>query len=240
MVLVEGLYCPTVAFNCLRYVNDDKLRCAEYAKTRRCFGALSPKRFCIDRFEYPNREGATPLLGLTWERAKAECESASKRLCTESEWTLACEGPAPLPYPYGFIRDSRVCNIDRPYRFPNDAAYANPSTRSEEIARLNQSEPSGTRRGCVSPYGVYDMTGNVDEWVLNEKGSRSSYPFISGLKGGYWGPVRNRCRPITDVHNIWHHGYQIGLRCCADPTDVVVPQCNANDMGADAAQCTLP
>ena len=32
---------------------------------------------------------------------------------------------------------------------------------------------------------------------------------------GYWGPVRNRCRPMTTDHNMWHSGYQIGFRCCA-------------------------
>ena len=39
---------------------------------------------------------------------------------------------------------------------------------------------------------------------------------MSGLKGGYWGPVRDRCRPMTTDHNQWHTGYQIGFRCCAD------------------------
>jgi hypothetical protein len=61
------------------------------------------------------------------------------------------------------------------------------------------------------------MTGNVDEWVLNEAGSENGPEYQSGLKGGYWGPVRNRCRPATTDHNRWHHGYQIGFRCCADP-----------------------
>jgi formylglycine-generating enzyme required for sulfatase activity len=68
----------------------------------------------------------------------------------------------------------------------------------------------------VSSFGVFDMTGNVDEWVLYEKGSSNHPPYKSGLKGGYWGPVRNRCRPITATHNPWHTGYQIGLRCCRD------------------------
>ncbi len=40
--------------------------------------------------------------------------------------------------------------------------------------------------------------------------------YVSGLKGGYWGPVRDRCRPMTTDHNQWHTGYQIGFRCCED------------------------
>ena len=64
----------------------------------------------------------------------------------------------------------------------------------------------------MSPYGVYDMTGNVDEWVVNESGK----PYKSGLKGGYWGPVRDRCRPMTTVHAEGFSFYQIGFRCCSD------------------------
>jgi hypothetical protein len=57
------------------------------------------------------------------------------------------------------------------------------------------------------------MTGNVDEWVVNESG----HPFPSGLKGGYWGPVRDRCRPMTVAHDTKFSFYQIGFRCCEDP-----------------------
>jgi hypothetical protein len=56
------------------------------------------------------------------------------------------------------------------------------------------------------------MTGNVDEWVVNESGK----PYQSGLKGGYWGPVRTRCRPMTTVHGEDFSFYQIGFRCCSD------------------------
>ena len=68
------------------------------------------------------------------------------------------------------------------------------------------------------------MTGNVDEWVTNEKGKEKDKPYVSGLKGGYWGPVRDRCRPMTTDHNQWHTGYQIGFRCCEDvPTAAAQP-----------------
>jgi len=87
-----------------------------------------------------------------------------------------------------------------------------PKVRDAEAKRLWQGEPSGTRPSCVSPYGVFDMTGNVDEWVVNESGA----PHQSGLKGGHWGPVRNRCRPMTTSHDEGFSFYQIGFRCCAD------------------------
>jgi formylglycine-generating enzyme required for sulfatase activity len=174
------------------------------------------KRFCIDRYEWPNQAGAKPLVAMDWNEARTECEGAKKRLCADSEWTLACEGQERLPYPYGYVRNAEACNIDKPYIMPDDAKWANPHTRPEEIARLDQRDPSGARESCVSPYGVHDMTGNVDEWVTNEKGKEKEKPYVSGLKGGYWGPVRDRCRPMTTDHNQWHTGYQIGFRCCED------------------------
>jgi len=214
MVEVQGEYCPSVLHRCIRWINQSSDRCTEYERTSRCFGKPTPKRFCMDRFEYPNQLGALPEVGMTWEEAKAKCASLGKRLCTNTEWTLACEGPKRYPYPAGY--DRGACNYDRPYIMPDDAAFRNPATRPQEIRRLSQSEPSGTRSECVSHYGVYDMTGNVDEWVVNEDGSPVDRPYESGLKGGYWGPVRNRCRPMTVDHNAWHVGYQIGFRCCAD------------------------
>jgi formylglycine-generating enzyme required for sulfatase activity len=155
-------------------------------------------------------------VAVNWDEARNECAGAGKRLCYDQEWTLACEGKERLPYPYGYVRNPEACNIDRPYIAPDNDRYADPKTREEEVARLDQRDPSGAREGCVSPYGVHDMTGNVDEWVVNEKGKVDDKPYRSGLKGGYWGPVRDRCRPITTDHNPWHTGYQIGFRCCSD------------------------
>jgi formylglycine-generating enzyme required for sulfatase activity len=52
---------------------------------------------------------------------------------------------------------------------------------------------------------------NVDEWTI---GSRE-HPSV--LKGGYWGPIRARCRPATRSHGEDFAFYQIGFRCCRDP-----------------------
>ena len=218
MVEVEGEYCPALAQFCARFVDGkpERDRCAVFRPGSRCYGRTLPMHFCIDRYEYPNRAGATPLVASTWEEAALQCKSGGKRLCRDTEWTLACEGRERTPYPYGNERDATACNIDKPYIVPDNDAYAKPSSRDAEIARVDQREPSGSRDRCVSPYGVHDMTGNVDEWVVNRAGSTTQPPFVSGLKGGYWGPVRNRCRPMTTDHNMWHSGYQIGFRCCKD------------------------
>jgi formylglycine-generating enzyme len=215
MVEVEGDYCPNLEQKCVKWMDDEKTfprRCAEFAPTSTCKSKTVKKHFCIDKFEYPNRAGENPVVMKTWNEAADACKSQGKRLCGDSEWTMACEGRERLPYPYGTKRDSEACNIDRGHPDVNEKALGDPRTRDAEVARLWQGEASGTRAACVSPYGVHDMTGNVDEWVMNESG----HPFKSGSKGGYWGPVRDRCRPMTTVHNEAFAFYQLGFRCCSE------------------------
>lgn len=212
MVEVEGDYCPWVEQKCLRWLDPEtKMRCAEFAPTQ-CATKTVKKHFCIDRFEYPNKPGSKPEIFVSWTQATSTCSSQGKRLCGDSEWTLACEGQERLPYPYGYARNAEACNIDKPYLIPDEHAIGNAATREAELARLDQRELSGSRESCVSPYGVHDMTGNVDEWVVNEAGQ----PHKSALKGGYWGPVRTRCRPATTAHDENFQFYQVGFRCCAD------------------------
>ncbi|MEI7893795.1 MAG: SUMF1/EgtB/PvdO family nonheme iron enzyme [Myxococcales bacterium] len=219
MVEVEGSYCAAAVEVCLDWrgpLGPSSLQCREFQAPTKCLGKREPRHFCIDRYEWPNLAGQIPVVAVDWNEARAACRSLGKRLCNDSEWTLACEGPELLPYPYGYVRSQEACNIDKPYRYPDFNAWAFPinlGKRWLEVARLDQREPSGARQACVSPYGVHDMSGNVDEWVVNESGR----PFVSGLKGGYWGPVRARCRPMTTAHDPRFAFYQVGFRCCADP-----------------------
>ncbi|MEB2313780.1 MAG: SUMF1/EgtB/PvdO family nonheme iron enzyme [Sorangiineae bacterium] len=211
MLLVEGTWCPYVGHRCVKWLSEKADRCERYAPPPICEGRLQLRRFCIDRYEYPNLAGVLPAVMVSWEDAAAACRAEHKRLCTASEWTFACEGTERLPYPYGYTRDSSACNIDRRYRLPDLAAFDEPRKVAAELARIDQRVPSGSMARCVSPFGVHDMTGNVDEWVVNE----SRDPVVSGLKGGYFGPVRARCRPMTVDHNQWFRFYQVGFRCCA-------------------------
>ena len=179
-----------------------------------------PLDFCMDRFEYPNVLGQNPVIVVTFREAEALCKKSSKRLCNENEWTFACEGEEVRPYPYGWTRDSSSCVVDRTWRpfaegalSPRDGAGAR-----AELDRLWQAEPSGSRGACKSPFGAYDMTGNVDEWTHSAR----TTGFSSILKGGYWGPVRARCRPATRAHNEDFVAYQQGFRCCGG-ADASVP-----------------
>lgn len=169
---------------------------------------------CIDRFEFPNRKGEWPVILVSWYEARDACKAEGKRLCTEDEWTFACEGEEATPYPNGYVRDAEACVNDRPWKaFKAEMLAPRDNERAMlELDRLWQGLPSGARPLCKSKAGVYDLTGNVDEWT------RSSVPGErpSTLKGGYWGPVRTRCRPATKKHDESHTFYQQGFRCCAD------------------------
>ncbi|MFO0761487.1 MAG: SUMF1/EgtB/PvdO family nonheme iron enzyme [Byssovorax sp.] len=206
-------------------------RCAEFNRDK--WLSISkelptkPMHFCIDRFEYPNQKGAYPWILISYYEAVDICADEGKRLCNEQEWTFACEGEEATPYPYGYSRDATACVIDRNWRpFHESALRQRDGLAAEvELDRLWQGVPSGSMPRCKSPFGVYDMTGNVDEWThTSREGERPSI-----LKGGYWGPVRTRCRPSTRSHDENHMFYQQGIRCCTDPGVVPVRKSSADD-----------
>jgi sulfatase modifying factor 1 len=214
MELVAGRYCPRVSERCLEWARDDRRRCLRFADPTRCVGHRRSMRFCMDRYEWPNRRGELPQVMTTWNEAAAACRAAGRRLCTQDEWTFACEGEEMLPYPYGYERADGACTVDHRARAP-DRVLLGSSDRAvsfAEAARVYEAAPSGSAGQCVSPFGVYDLVGSVDEWTVNTSG----VPFRSALKGGWWGRIRGRCRPATLAHNEAFRYYQIGFRCCAN------------------------
>lgn len=219
MAFVDTLYCPNVRLRCLKDEFNDANNitiCHEFAPGQVCLGSPRRQRFCIDRFEYPNKESAHPPVMVDWYDAAGACAARGKRLCWESEWVSACEGPEKLPFPYGLKRDASKCNIDNPWlNVDLDKLYAkSPGIQGPELLRLDQSVASGAMKGCVSGFGVRDLTGNVDEWVNAEKIYKKSK--WAGLKGGAWGHVRNACRPMTTSHAPDFTYYFVSFRCCAD------------------------
>lgn len=206
MVLVEGSYCTDVRQDCSRWLDDAALpfaRCAEYSRKSRCVGKRVPLRFCMDRREYTPPGERLPQNYSSFEIASQTCQALGKRICTDSEWNFACEGEDMLPYPYGYDRKP-VCNQDR-----SDLFEKNP--RMQVLA--DRREPADARPECKSPFGVENMAGNLDEPVARE-GFENNQPFRNALKGGWWMPARNRCRPATTAHDDFYKGIQIGVRCC--------------------------
>jgi len=211
MLLVDGDYCSEVEQTCLKQRPLPHLGCEEYAAPTVCTGSQVHMRFCIDDYEFPNRAGEKPEIMKSWYDANIACRKQHKRVCGSHEWTLACEGPDRLPYPYGYVRDSNACHIDELGPTINEKRFYSVD-KDAEIARVDRREPSGARPGCVSAFGVHDLTGNLDEWTTNETG----IPDHGALKGGNWGEWRNACRPQTLGHAAWFRYYQTDFRCCAD------------------------
>lgn len=208
MVLVHGDACPDARQDCLRWIDPDtppfpRKRCGEFVKPSRCVGERRHLRFCIDRYEYAKTPGDVPVSDLSWTAAKAECEAQGKRLCQEPEWVFACEGEEMLPYPTGFTRPTEACNFDR-----DDLV-------DEKGKMRDHRKPGSSLSGCKSPFGVYNLVGNVDEWTWRE-GTVHHTPWRAALKGGWWLAGRNRCRPATTGHDEYYHDLQTGFRCCKD------------------------
>jgi hypothetical protein len=219
MVLVDGELCPAVDYACLRPVDpSNPYRCAEYARRGRCRAPVQHRRYCVDRHEWPNRVGENPMVYVSWFKAKELCASAGKRLCRRTEWMMACEGPKRLPYPWGYERQPSPCNVDRASVDFDVYAMIDPTSREEELARLWQADPIGSHPGCVSSWGAFDMSGNVDEWTDDQLDNPGT-AHVSTLNGGYWGPVRDTCRLTTTSHGPTFEFYQVGFRCCADTGD---------------------
>jgi formylglycine-generating enzyme required for sulfatase activity len=212
MVLVEGNYCPRVEQTCKRYLDYGEFayyRCGEYEKPAKCLSDARVKmRFCIDREEYviPG-DDAGPGIPANWQSytmSNDVCHSRGGRNCTESEWQFACEGEDMHPYPYGdgFVRDGTACNIDR-----------SPVASGKELLDLRA--PITDYPRCLSPFGVHNMSGNVEEWATKDDPPEAP-PMRASMKGAWWLPGKNYCRAATVDHDELYKGTQTGIRCCKD------------------------
>jgi formylglycine-generating enzyme required for sulfatase activity len=177
--------------------------------------------FCIDRYEAPDVAGARPYALKTAYDGEDWCAERGKRLCTEQEWTRACEGASGRRYPYGDAYRSAACNDDHAWRevhWKLLARWPDP-VAIEEADRLYQAEPSGARAACATPEGVHDLTGNVAEWVRRE-GPPPHPGWDHVLKGCYWAGCYHEPHPHCEFTNHAHPGtfrtYEAGFRCCSN------------------------
>ncbi|MCP4680343.1 MAG: SUMF1/EgtB/PvdO family nonheme iron enzyme [Deltaproteobacteria bacterium] len=138
--------------------------------------------------------GKTPVTGVTWDQAKASCESVKARLCTELEWERACKGTDGSMYPYNTGWDPNICSV---------------ADKSDDML------PLGTFASCVTEEGVHDMVGYVWEWTSSRWGipgkSLNNYVLRGGWKG--FGSIPNRC---SHRYSAKHDkaSPRVGYRCC--------------------------
>ncbi|MCK5805881.1 MAG: SUMF1/EgtB/PvdO family nonheme iron enzyme, partial [Lentisphaeria bacterium] len=159
--------------------------------------------------------GTMPWRSVTRPEASAACLAAGKRLCTEDEWQRACEGDGPFgasytSYPYGVAYDLYACNgwdYDFDCTVPNDHFVLYPTGNDYGCPLATDT--------CLSEFGVYDLSGNLQEWTST---LLSSGPDHYGVRGGTYEspPGELTCQSASIAFNDAIRLPSLGFRCCQD------------------------
>ncbi len=165
-----------------------------------------------------SRAGVVPQGYISQVQARAACVAGGKRLCTEAEWSRACKGPTPTPWPYGPTYVQGRCNDGRtnpvPLLYGPGDVWHDTQMNDPRLNRLPGGiARSGQFRRCTNRYGVHDMVGNLHEWVEGVHAGRGVF------RGGYYVDVHingEGCDYATRAHYPGYHDYSTGFRCCAD------------------------
>jgi sulfatase modifying factor 1 len=185
----------------------------EYARFAKMTKRPLPK---IEVFEDDQSKLLQPefaAMSMSWDEAVAYCKWAGKRLPTEAEWEKAGRGEGKRKYAWGDT-------------FMNGRANANVDGSEDGYRYL---APPGSFETGLSPYGIYDMTGNVAEWVADSYDEhyyqKAPYRDPKGpetgdlkvVRGGSWRETEHNTRlskRFAAKH--WRTDITIGFRCASD------------------------
>lgn len=129
------------------YLDKYEVTTAQYAKFLAATGWAKP--FKWDEANLA-ADGDRPVIGVSWDDAADYCRWAGQRLPTEAEWEKAARGVDGRIYPWGNEEPSP------------DRGNFDKGTHWEGYATLSK---VGSFESGKSPFGVYDMSGNVSEWT---------------------------------------------------------------------------
>jgi formylglycine-generating enzyme required for sulfatase activity len=194
------------------YLDKYEVTVARYAKFLKATGNVRPP----DEWETADvQSGAElPVVGIDWRDAESYCRWAGKRLPTEAEWEKAARGTDERKYPWG--NDAPTAEHAR-FGKP----YENPVYR-DGVAQV------GKHSKGMSPAGIYDLAGNVWEWVAdwyaesfpradvrNPKGPNAGSGKV--MRGGGWYDPPER---LTTTKRMYASPDQrddsVGFRCASD------------------------
>lgn len=163
-----------------------------------------------------------PVVAVTWFGARAYCEYYGGRLPTEAEWEKAARGPLER-------KSNKVASgpgPDRAYPWGNDIApqnanfYNSRDPFENQLGAQGDTSPVGFYNGkrydgyqtlnSPSPYGLYDMAGNVWQWT-GDIYEGMHYRFMrGGSKGNYEYDLRVWSRNSAEPD---YYGPGTGFRC---------------------------
>jgi len=135
--------------------------------------------------------------------ASAYCTAVGKRLCTQSEWSNACTSNGVNRFTYGTSPVWATCHDG------TDSSYTT-------------TVPVGSMPGCQSPVpgyaGVFDLIGNVSEWVDNCTGSAGATDSCQD-RGTSFG--MSEAMPECSQYGVFPRraavSPRLGFRCCTTP-----------------------
>ena len=173
------------------------------------------------RMRAVSRPGVIPQAYISGKQAAAACRASGKRLCAPDEWERACRGPMDTQFPYGNERRAKVCNDDIRPVHPVAEVGRMLGLERGRLWRDGMNEPminqlpdtllpTGERSECTNAYGVYDMVGNLHEWVDDPDGTFRGGYYMDTTKNG------DGCSYQTTAHDFTYHDYSTGFRCCMD------------------------
>lgn len=151
-----------------------------------------------------------PVVNVSWEDAYNYCKWAGFRLPTNVEWEKTARGEDGKFYPWGNNFELMRCNTSE--------------------AEIGSTVSVKNYENGLSPYGIYNMTGNVKEWVdggelqvYENKDGEMMETEYKDLRGGSFsepGEVFGLTFLNISVAKSDYSSFDIGFRCAIDPPDL--------------------